>query len=239
MGRRLRKTLMRWLGMMMCTALVASCSVPSDEAGPRIVVYGDSMMDWNSNTGTSTPDVLALMLGEPVRNQALTGARMTHPVNPLFDIRKQRAKGDWKVAIVNGGANDMLLECACHFCRRNMDRLISADGSTGKLPDFMRSLRADGSAVIYAGYHRPREINTPIRACGDEVDELEARVRRLMDADPMMTFVALADAFPSGDTSYYDVDRFHPSKKGSEVLAQHLHPHVLQALQVAETPTAQ
>ena len=225
---------LKWGGALVALAVLFGCAAGSGSQEARIVVYGDSMMDWNRSAGASAPDVLAGLLGEQVENRALTGARISHPINPLFDIRKQAKPGAWDVAIVNGGANDMLLECGCGPCARNLTRLISKDGQTGQIPDFLRRLRAEGSQVVYAGYHRPRNMNTPIRGCGDEVDVLETRLRKLARSEPGITFARLDEVFPAGDTSFYDVDRFHPSVKGSAALGQALLPYVQEALVAAE-----
>ena len=219
-------------------AVLIGCSTQTKEDGTaaRIVVYGDSMMDWNSERGASTPDALAKLLNEPVENRALTAARISHPYNPLFDIRKQEVAGPWDVAIVNGGANDMLLECGCGPCARNLTRLISKDGQTGQIPDFLRKLQSQGTHVIFTGYHRPRQMNTPLRGCGDEIDVLETRIRKLSATEPNISFARLDDVFPAGDTSFYDVDRFHPSEKGSAVMAQALLPYVQKALEPTSEP---
>ena len=217
-------------------AVLTACSPINVDPEARIIVYGDSMMDWNRLSAQSTPDQLALLLSEPIQNQAVTAARLSHPLNPLLDIRRQVRDGNWAVAIVNGGANDMIFECGCGPCQGTVDRVISSSGQDGQLPTFLRALRDEGAEVIYSGYHRPRNMGSPVRACRNEVEELEARVARLAKAEPGITFASLAEAFPPGDTSYYDFDRFHPSIKGSERLAKVLEPYVRAALSRAARP---
>ena len=212
-----------------------ACTANVQQEGARVVVYGDSMMDWNSSSGNSTPDVLEKLLGEPVQNQAVKGARMSHVLFPLLDIRRQSIPGDWRVIIVNGGANDMLFECACGPCSRNLNRLISESGNTGDLPDFLKKLRDTGAEVIFTGYHRPRQISSPVRGCKNEVENLERRVARFADTQERITFASMAEAFPIGDTSFYDFDRIHPSIKGSHELAKKLFPYVVDALKRAHS----
>ena len=192
-------------------------------------------MAWNGLHGASAPHVLSRALKEPVANFAVSGARMTHPL-PIssmlgFDIRQQYRKGDWDVGLVNGGANDFFFECGCGRCKRNLNRLISADGQKGALPRFLRRLRDGGAQVIYAGYHRARGLKSPARGCRDELDALDARVAVLAEAEDGIDFVALHDVFPEGDTSYYASDHLHPSQQGSAAIAARLAPFVAERLE--------
>ncbi len=204
------------------------------DADAKIIVYGDSMMAWNNLSGNSTPAILSRMLNQPIRNKSVIAAHVSNAVVPFLDIRKQRDSKAWPVTIVNGGANDFIFECICMFCSGVLSRLASPDGQEGELPDFLRQLRDSGSEVIYVGYHRPRNMFTPVRHCGDEINELEARIEAFSASETGITFVSLADAIPPGRTDLYAPDRVHPSAKGSEALAMVLETEVRFALQRTE-----
>lgn len=214
--------------------LITACAGPAPDAPARIAVFGDSMMAWNGGQRASAPHQLATLLNEPIANFAMSGARITHPL-PIssmlgFDIRQQYRKGDWDIILVNGGANDFFFECGCRLCGRTLNRLISADGQSGALPDFLRKLQETEARVIYVGYHRSRGLNGPVKGCRDELDALDARVALLADAEGGIGFVALNDVFPVGDARYYAPDRIHPSRQGSEAIAVRLKAPVERAL---------
>jgi len=216
-------------------ALMLTGCLPAGRLEPeaRIAVYGDSMMAWNGTFRKSTPDVLEVLLGEPVQNQAVTAARISNPVNPLLDIRNQYGRGLQRVAVVNGGANDMFFECGCGRCATSVDRLISEDGQSGEIPDFLRRLRADDLQVVFVGYHRSRGLIGPAKGCKNELDALDLRVAAFAASEPGVRFVSLQDVFPPGDPAYYALDRIHPSILGSVTIAKRLAPHVEDALRAS------
>ena len=216
--------------------LLASCGGRPPEGSSRIAVLGDSMMAWNGLHGASTPQVLSARLQEPVTNFAVSGAMVNNPL-PIsstlgFELKFQYRDGPWEVIVVNGGANDFLVGCGCRRCERRLARLISQDGQTGELPRFLLGLRdRSGARIIYVGYHRARGLNSPARHCRDELDELEARVERLANMQELLSFVSLKTVFPSGDASFYERDRIHPSPKGSAAIADALLPAIRAALE--------
>ena len=223
-----------FLGLLFCVA----CAGPLPDGQSRIAVLGDSMMAWNGAVGQSAPHHLGDLLQEPVANFAMTGARMSHPINlPIsagYDIRKQPRKGPWEVVIMNGGANDFFFECGCEACGPVLDRMISADGIAGEIPQFINAVRQQGVPVIYVGYHRSRGLAGPVKACKDEFDTLDERVALLSDRMPGVSFVNLQTVFPEGDPTYYAFDRMHPSPKGSAAIAERLAPEVRRVLGLAK-----
>ncbi len=223
-----------FLGLLLCVA----CAGPLPDGKSRIAVLGDSMMAWNGAVGKSAPHHLGDLLQEPVANFAMTGARMSHPlslpVSAGYDIRRQPRKGPWEVVIVNGGANDFFFECGCIACDPVLDRLISADGMKGEIPQFLSGVRKQGVPVIYVGYHRSRGLAGPAKSCKDELDTLDARVELLSKKLPGLSFVSLQTVFPEGDPTYYTFDRLHPSPKGSAAIAERLEPEVRRVLGLAK-----
>lgn len=211
-------------------ALFGGCAGPLPEGSARVAVFGDSMMAWNGISDQSAPDVLSELIGEPVANFAVSAARMSHPRGISgaagFDVRKQYRPGDWSVIIVNGGANDVFFECACHSCEGLVDAMISTDGQNGTLPFHLFQMRSTGADVIYVGYHRSRGLNGPAKGCRDELDAIDARVAKLAEREKGISFVSLQTVFPIGDPAYYALDRVHPSPKGSAAIAARMAPVV-------------
>ena len=186
---------------------------------PRILAMGDSMMAWHSVSGRSIADALARELGEPVANNAVSGARIVYPL-PLtgamgMRIRNQYEPGDWDWVVLNGGGNDLWLGCGCNRCDKRMDRMISADGRRGEIPHLVWTLRETGAQIVYLGYLRSPGRGSIIEHCRDEGDELERRIGRLSALLDGVHFLPVADMVPEGDRSYHALDMIHPSLKAS------------------------
>lgn len=195
-----------------------------EPAAPRILAMGDSLIAWHRISGRSISHALAKELGEPVRNHAVSGARILYalPISGAvgLSIAKQYRPGDWEWVVLNGGGNDLWMGCGCNKCARRMGRMISEDGRRGAIPHLVSTLTKTGAKVIYIGYLRSPGAWSPIEACRDEGEELEARLERLSQLLPGMYFLSLADLVPHGDRSYHGLDMVHPSFKASREIAQ-------------------
>lgn len=223
-----------WLVVLLLSVLGACAeAVPSDRS-PTILVIGDSMLASNSASGQAVADVLETLLGREVIDRSVPGARYFYalPISGAAGLRltAQYRDGPWEAIVVNGGGNDLLFGCGCGKCDRMLSRLISPDGSTGAIPDFVRSLRASGAVVIYVGYLRNPGVQTPIKACGPAGNELDRRLEALDAKDPGMLFLKMSDLVPSGDRSFHQVDLIHPSVKGSQAIARRIAEAIRQIL---------
>ncbi|MCP5072461.1 MAG: SGNH/GDSL hydrolase family protein [Rhodobacteraceae bacterium] len=185
---------------------------------------GDSMMAFHGAAGRAISDIIEKELNEPVVDRAVLGARVIYhlPISGAagLSIPQQYRAGNWDWIIVNGGGNDLWLGCGCVVCDRKMDRLIAKDGRSGAIPSMLVKLRRTGAQVIYVGYLRSPGRGSPIEYCRDEGNELERRVYRLVQLDPGLHFVSLADLVPHGDRSYHGIDMIHPSVKGSAAIGR-------------------
>ncbi len=194
--------------------VLAACQLEAPTTNAkRSLAIGDSMFAWNAISGRSIPDVVARGLGHRVQNEARNGARM------IGAIPAQVLPGEWTHIVVTGGANDLIFRCNCSAeCGPTMDKMISADGTTGIVPDLLRSLRDTGADVSFVGYHRAREMNAPLRHCAGVLDQYEGRVAAFALGQRGIRFIDMRDIFPPGDTSFYAFDRTHPSPKGSAAM---------------------
>ena len=191
---------------------------------PRILFMGDSLFAVHSVSGRSVADATEDFLGEPIRDNSVLGARILYNL-PLtgamgLKIAKQYRKGDWDWIVLNGGGNDLWLGCGCNRCERRMDRMISADANRGKIPSLVARLRGTGARLVYVGYLRSPDMNSPIEGCKDEGDELERRLAIMAERDPGLDFLSLAELVPPGDRSYFGVDMIHPSVKTSRLIGR-------------------
>ena len=194
--------------------------------GARILLLGDSMMASNAVSNESISDVIEAEMGQPVIDRAVVGARFLYalPISGALglNIVKQYRPGPWDSVVLNGGGNDILFGCACSACDGVLNRLISADGSEGAIPAFVSRVRQSGARVIYVGYLRNPGTATPVKGCGPAGNTLDRRLAQMARRDPGVTFLSMADLVPKGDTSLHQLDRIHPSPKGSRAIAQRI-----------------
>ncbi len=214
----------RFFSLLVAMTMLVSCgeAVRKGETA-RILAMGDSMLAWHGGTGHSISDSVEHILGEPVIDRSVVGARMIYklPISGSMglNISKQYQPGAWKWVILNGGGNDLWFGCGCTRCDRKMGRLISSDGSAGTVVDMVSGLRATGARVIYLGYLRSPGVRSWIDHCRDEGNEFERRLALMAARDSGVHFISLADLVPHGDRSYHAADMIHPSVKASRAIA--------------------
>ena len=222
----------------MCVLLALTGCIDTRDQKPdaRILSIGDSLLAWHALSSRAIPDVVAEILAESVVDKSVSTARLIYKL-PLtgaagLSIPKQYKPGDWDWVIVNGGGNDLWLGCGCTDCDRKLDKLILEDGSNGAIPTLISQIRSDGARVIYVGYLRSPGRSSPIDACKDEGDTLEARVNAYAAQDDGVFFVSLADLVPHGDLSFHTLDRVHPSIKGSHAIGRRIADVIQQTREV-------
>ena len=213
--------------VLLLPLLVSGCTeaVPRDHSA-RILAMGDSMMAWHSGTRASIPDGVEAILGEPVVDRSVSGARMVYnlPVSGALgmNISQQYRPGKWDWVILNGGGNDLWLGCGCSWCSDRMNKMISTDGKSGEIATLVSQIRSAGARVIYVGYLRSPGVGSIIEHCRDEGNELERRISQLATRDPGVHFVSLRDLVPHGDRSFHSADMIHPSQKASRKIAERI-----------------
>ncbi|MEP1611420.1 MAG: SGNH/GDSL hydrolase family protein [Roseobacter sp.] len=213
--------------MIFFFGVLSGCTeaVPRDNSA-RILAMGDSLMAWNASSGETISDNLEKILGEPVIDRSVSGARILYklPISGAmgFNISSQYRSSNWDWVILNGGGNDLWFGCGCAACDRKIDRLIHQDGQGGAVFDLVQTIRASGARVIYLGYLRSPGVGSWIEHCRDEGDEYEGRLERMAQSDPGVYFLSLANLVPKGDKSYHRFDRIHPSAKATREIAQRI-----------------
>jgi len=212
-----------------CLALcvLAACTEEPPEGPPEtdglaILTMGDSLLAWNSVEGRSVSHAIEARLGIDVTDRSVIGARMLYalPISGSLGLRigAQYRNGPWDWVILNGGGNDLWLGCGCGACKAKIERLISEDGREGVVPELVQKLRASGAKVIVPGYLRLPGRASPLKGCRAIGAAYEARLTAMAETDEGVIFVSNADLVPKGDLSYHDIDRIHPSFKGSAAI---------------------
>ena len=216
----------KFLTLMSLALILAQAAPASAREKMNVLVMGDSFMTSNGSNGNAVPNVLARDLGAKVKSTAVTGARFGYkmPITGAlgFNISKQFRDGNWDYVVMNGGGNDLWLGCGCMRCKKRLNRLISADGTTGQIPTAVRRARQTGAQVIYVGYLRSPGLGSPIEHCKKVGAALEARIAVMAKQDVGISFVSLADMVPHGDSSFHGSDMIHPSPKGSIAATQRI-----------------
>lgn len=227
MARKEADLLRLHISLLFVFGVLVGCTeaVPRDNSA-RILAMGDSMLAWNAGTKSSVSDNMEVLLGEPVIDRSVAGARIFYhlPITGALgmNISKQYRPGAWEWVILNGGGNDLWFGCGCWACDARMRRMIAADGVSGSVPALVRQIRETGAQVIYVGYLRSPGVGSLIEHCRDEGDEFEQRLTRMAARDPGVHFVSLADLVPYGDRSYHGIDMIHPSPKASRKIAERI-----------------
>lgn len=209
-------------------AVLAGCTEqPQNTPGapaPRILTMGDSLLAWNSSSGASVSHAIEDGLQEEVVDRSVPGAQVIYglPITGALglNISKQYISGDWDWVVLNGGGNDLLLGCGCNGCAARMNRMIGSDGASGAIPGLVSKLRSAGARVLYVGYLRTPGTKSPVDRCGADGAELEQRVARMARQRSGVYFLPMGDLVPNNDRSFHDVDRIHPSRKGSTAIGQ-------------------
>mgnify|MGYP002652589428 CR=1 FL=1 len=124
---------MRWRLLLCLLALTACMSAPPGAStGPaRILVIGDSLMAWNRLRGASVAKALSAQLGEPVRDNSVSGAVHDLGGKPAAQgshatIARQYRSGNWDWVVMDGGGNNLLFGCGCSDCGPQLDAAIAA-----------------------------------------------------------------------------------------------------------------
>lgn len=215
----------RFLLTFFLTLLLVGCGERiADDSTAKILVLGDSMLASNRGGHQAVSDGLEKELGQEAIDKSVSAARYFYflPLSGEAGLRltAQYVPGKWDWVVMNGGGNDLLFGCGCAFCGNMLNRLVSEDGRAGAIPKYVNDIRQSGARVIYLGYLRNPGTFTPIKGCRAAGDELDRRLAKMAAFDAGVTFVALADLVPNGDWTYHQLDRIHPSPKGSAAIAK-------------------
>jgi len=221
----------RTLSVLLSCLVLSGCgeSVTSTTKS-RILLLGDSMMAANSIGRNTVADGIEAALGQEVIDRSVPAARYFYflPISGAAGLRldAQYRPGPWKWVVMNGGGNDLLFGGGCGKSTKQLDRLVTPDGKHGAIPAFVANLRASGARVLYVGYLRNPGMATPIKACGPAGNEMDRRLAIMASLDKGVDFLPISDLVPYGDTSYHQLDRIHPSPKGSRAIAARIAKHI-------------
>ena len=186
-----------------------------------IQAVGDSFLDWNVESGESIPEVVADLLDSNVQNNAISGALFSSPNDEDIRVQYESNGNEW--VVMTAGGNDLNEECGCGDCSDNLTQMISGDGSSGDLPDFIYEMIEDGPNVIMLGYHSIPEDAEEFGNCNDELDVLATRLEALASQEDSFLFLDGRDfVSPESTPEAYDEDLIHPSVEGGRILGQAL-----------------
>ena len=116
----MKQTYLTAIVILLCNALSACVEAPQSDPGatrntPSLLVMGDSMLAWNSNSSQGVADHLERELGYTVTDRSVSGSFVIYalPISGSMGlrIRSQYRKSAWDWVVLNGGGNDLLLAC--------------------------------------------------------------------------------------------------------------------------------
>jgi acyl-CoA thioesterase I len=194
--------------------------------GPKILAIGDSMLAWHKVSGRSIGDVVSQRLNAEIVDHSIAAARFNYalPITGAFglNIAKQYRPGGWDWVIMNGGGNDLWFGCGCVACDVTIDKMISKDGLSGKIPNLVARILNDGARVIFVGYLHSPGVSSIIDQCKNQDVEFEQRLTLLSRHSRNFLFLPVSGLVPYGDRSFHSLDMIHPSVKGSAVIGRKL-----------------
>ena len=183
----------------------------------ELYAIGDSIFDWNVEAGAAVPAVVGEALGRPMTNAAVGGATILGEES----ILEQYEPGAWSWLVMDGGGNDLNDKCGCGSCGDVMDEMLSADGLSGAIADFVAEVTASGTGVVFMGYPEiPDEAEFGFDRCTDELDEMSRRGAALAATGEGVLFVDMRDHISGTDHHLFDDDFVHPSIEGSRVMGE-------------------
>ncbi|MFT4977413.1 MAG: acyl-CoA thioesterase-1 [Myxococcota bacterium] len=195
--------------------MLVGCGTTISPEG-NLVAVGDSIFEWNAEEDRSIPQVIAEARGQQADNRAISGSMVTEGED---NIPGQYIDGGWQWLVMDGGGNDVNGLCDCGDCEAVLDALVSADGSSGAVPDFITPIAATGTKVAIVGYGELREdAEYGFDRCGEELEVLSARYALLADSIEGVIFVDARDVISATDAAMFDEDMVHPSIEGSEAI---------------------
>lgn len=204
----------RWCFGIFLGVLGCAEEVSLEEA--EIFTVGDSIFDWHIRSSQDAPAVLGEEVGRSVFNAAVGGGTMTQMGGESY-IPDQYVVGEWDWLIMDGGANDLNDACACGDCEDVMAAVQSS------YTDFIADRMEEGVRVLIWGYYSlPPDASYGFDRCHESIRELSDFQESLAAANEGVYWVDGADRIGSEDLSAFASDRVHPSKQGSQMIAEQL-----------------
>ncbi len=205
--------------------VMAMVGCGDDGAEAQLFAIGDSFLEFHEAEDASIPVAAAERLGMSVHNAAVSGALLTGD-EPITD---QYTEGvhDWLV--MGGGGNDVHERCGCDGCDDLLDQMISEDGSSGMIPDFVSSVTGSGVRVAFVGYlDMPDTAADGFDGCNEELEVIRTRLGAMADGVDVL-FVDASDVVSVNDLHGYEDDHVHPSQAGAASVGRYLAERIAEA----------
>ena len=185
----------------------------------RLLAMGDSVLDWNRDSGESIPDFVGRFAQLEVANHSISGSQLLD--SSSAGIPQQYQSGEWSWVLIDGGANDVGDGCGCGSCMSQVDRIIDTSLLEGVMVDLIDRVVEDGAQIILLGYYTV--ISKEFAGCEDEAAAINLRYQLLADQNPHVTYVDMGEAvLGEPSSSYLDEDGIHPSPRGGEIIARYI-----------------
>lgn len=117
--------------------------------------------------------------------------------------------------VIKGGGNDIGDVCGTAGESAVLERMVSADGQRGAMPDYARDLRASGAYVIWLGCYPISVAGGPFVPCRATLDLLKARQMAIATALDGVIFVDTAEVIAPDNIDLFASDLVHTSVQGA------------------------
>ncbi len=197
---------------------------------PTHLAIGDSILASNKAPCQAISCHAGLALGTWFESHAVGGRPLTSDSGGP-DIASQYESGPWEWVVVDGGANDLRLECGCTqaghdvaACEAAVDELagVTGAGEMRALIDLIEDDPAHDGQIALLGYY-PLDVSEGVGwgGCVPYIVELSARYELLAADDERVHFVDPTPVMdPAAFPERFAIDGVHPSPAGSEAIGQ-------------------
>jgi len=193
-------------------------------AAQDVLIIGDSMLSIHQNKDGGIEEIITRETGLSVEILASAGA----PVVPAKGAKRllsgkpviqQLGERGAPIVVVNGGANDLALQCRCGECGPTLEGILSSD-SGGALGTLMRDLRDRGSKVFLVGYYAWAPGGRAYEGCRVYLEELDRRMVATANQLDGVTYVSTKEAIDPENPDHFKADGIHPSLMGAGRIGQ-------------------
>ena len=234
------------IGEIKCEDYKALTALDRDHDGKtdyRFHFIGDSILAYNNLSCQSVGHGVGFEIDEQVLPKAVIGAKV-HEIQEQF-VEPKNSETDYDYVIVNGGLNDLIasekvgdpeaVPCDCNGMLNHDACLQEIEDVTQRMRSLIDSIQEKSDAhITLVGYYPAEKRKSFIGQCFPYVDLMNASYQEMADLDEYVSFIQTYgnDQPTVNKVSQYGYDNYHPTPKGSNIMAHLIIEHF--ELEIAE-----
>ncbi|MCG8317522.1 MAG: SGNH/GDSL hydrolase family protein [Pseudomonadales bacterium] len=203
----------------------------------RFHFIGDSILAYNNLSCQSVAHGVGFEINEQVLPKAVIGAKV-HEIQEQF-VEPENNESDYDHVIVNGGLNDLIasekvgdpeaVPCDCNGALNHNACLQEIDDVTQRMQMLIENIHDKSSAhITLVGYYPAEKQNSFIGQCFPYVDLMNASYQEMAAGNDHVSFIQTygSDQPIVSKVSQYGYDNYHPTPKGSNLMAHLIMEHL-------------